>query len=761
MGYSIALLSFIALSLLLHSHVDSFNLEDRLPFVKIGPPGSFFGLSVELHTSVADVNNRLAADNKILVGAPTDDTDNKPVGTVRPGALYTCDTSGVDCTYVTLEDNRVSVADNISDQWLGVSVKSQKPGGKVAVCAHRYTLRAGSKQEGILWEAVLGKCYILDKELRPTDFSNAKPCMGKNLIDGKYEMRSHGYCQAGSSVAFADNEEEDLVMGLPGSLTWTGSLYYTPLKADDLSVFLSDDYIISDVDELHVNQESVKANSYLGFSLATGVLYDDTQSMNFVAGAPRANDTGIVGIFAKEKGGEYNTDIIVMKEILHGETLASAFGYDVKVVDVTGDGRQDLIIGAPRFFDRKKKHGGAVYIYINKGTNEIGPEPTTTLYGDIDSSFGSSIASIGDINMDGANDIAIGAPGAEGGNGSVYIYHGNSDPNQGLYSEPTQVLSGSKLDETLKMNGFGYSLSGGLDMDMNGYPDLAIGSLSDTVVMYRSRPIVNVQASVDASVNSVSIEENKNVEFSVTLCMRYTSTPDLFDEEIDVVYMITLDSTRRSEKLQSRLAFEDNQFKKEGVLTLFSQSLKQLKCDTFDVFVKPENTFLDKLSPFDIRVEFNVMEKDVDTEPENAGVVSLNSFPILNKNIVNTTETQVKISNPCGDDEICTSNLKSKVTIVEKLDKLDGAWSPLPQSDSGKPMLLMGADKYFGVQFDVTNADPGEDAHQARLVVTLPATVHFARYITLSPKVSTAFCGATIDQDTQVTICIFVNFPKM
>lgn len=32
---------------------------------------------------------------------------------------------------------------------------------------------------------------------------------------------------------------------------------------------------------------------------------------------------------------------------------------------------------------------------------------------------------------------------------------------------------------------FGYSLSGNLDVDDNMYPDLAVGSLSDTVFVYR------------------------------------------------------------------------------------------------------------------------------------------------------------------------------------------------------------------------------------------------------------------------------------
>lgn len=41
---------------------------------------------------------------------------------------------------------------------------------------------------------------------------------------------------------------------------------------------------------------------------------------------------------------------------------------------------------------------------------------------------------------------------------------------------------------------FGFSLSGGSDLDRNGYADLVVGAFgSDTVVILRSRPVVNVK----------------------------------------------------------------------------------------------------------------------------------------------------------------------------------------------------------------------------------------------------------------------------
>lgn len=63
------------------------------------------------------------------------------------------------------------------------------------------------------------------------------------------------------------------------------------------------------------------------------------------------------------------------------------------------------------------------------------------LFGKIDSYFGMAIASAGDINMDGINDIAIGAPGENGWSGVVYLYLGdNSADSIGVGAKPSQVF---------------------------------------------------------------------------------------------------------------------------------------------------------------------------------------------------------------------------------------------------------------------------------------------------------------------------------
>lgn len=94
----------------------------------------------------------------------------------------------------------------------------------------------------------------------------------------------------------------------------------------------------------------------------------------------------------------------------------------------------DLLVGAPFYYGDKK--GGAVYIYtklrnctMNKSCN-----PDKVLHGEPQSRYGFSMTSLGDINKDGYNDVAIGAP-YEANQGVIYIYLGSQD---GL-TEPSQV----------------------------------------------------------------------------------------------------------------------------------------------------------------------------------------------------------------------------------------------------------------------------------------------------------------------------------
>lgn len=78
--------------------------------------------------------------------------------------------------------------------------------------------------------------------------------------------------------------------------------------------------------------------------------------------------------------------------------------------------------------------GGAVYIYYNlRECDMANCTSDLILRGLLETRFGFSLANLGDINQDGYNDLAVGAPYE--GNGAIYIYLGSKDGIVPTYSQ--------------------------------------------------------------------------------------------------------------------------------------------------------------------------------------------------------------------------------------------------------------------------------------------------------------------------------------
>jgi len=728
------------LSCLIYTACSAFNLEPRIPIAKQGSNHSLFGLSVAQHYIKESPSS--TDDITFLVGAPKAAAASYQSSDLQnPGALYQCSISSKKrCKHVRIDDEGTTFEVNSSNGWLGVTVKSQKPGGYVAVCAHRYTLRGG-QAKAVIWEAEVGRCFMLNNRLKRPDFQDTfQPCFGRVDAEGTYSKETYGYCQAGTSFAFADNESEDIAIGLPGSYVWSGDIFSTQISE---SLFFPDILYSSDGSQ----NQKINHNSYLGFSLAAGFNnhIDAADSPLFVTGAPRGGNTGQVVMF--EKVNINNELLMNITNILNGEVLGSAFGYDLEIVDVSGDDRSDLVVGAPHYYDREAGIGGAVYVFVNKGSNkaDLGPNATVILYGESESGFGTSITTLGDINMDGFNDIAIGAPSADQGIGRVYVYHGSST---GINEKPSQILIGKNLflSNNVNVTGFGYSLSGGLDMDLNGYPDLVVGSLSDAAFLYRSRPIVNINGKIFAAIRQININPNSNyspniakivpaenktvvLSFNLSICMDYQSIPLTFDEHVNVSYTVKLDVMKLDKGLRPRVSFFP--LKSIGIKTdtilLYPQSTNKMACDSLPLYL--DNNMQDKLSPFVFSLSFDVVNKNI---TENADVPSLDQYPISNKNIADTVFTQVNISKNCGEDEICQSDLQMDVEYVVLLDG-KSKWEPL-SSEGGLPVLFAGTEKEIGIKAEIYNV--GEDAHQAKLKLVYP---EYLSFIGVTPSVSWNF----------------------
>ena len=117
------------------------------------------------------------------------------------------------------------------------------------------------------------------------------------------------------------------------------------------------------------------------------------------------------------------------------------FGWSVASAgDVSGDGRPDVIVGAPwddcsRVETPDTDYSGAAYIYFSSDALKNGPAPEisgslsvgdadVTIFGTSGERFGYSVASAGDFNGDSNDDIIVGATDAYSTSGAAYIFYG-------------------------------------------------------------------------------------------------------------------------------------------------------------------------------------------------------------------------------------------------------------------------------------------------------------------------------------------------
>lgn len=663
---------------------NGFNIDERFPVIKEGKTkGSLFGFSVALHRQTKGADKYL-----LLAGAPKEKANSLP-NVNETGALYSCpiSTDPTDCTRIDLVTS-TNPNEMVEGMWLGVTVSSQRSlkEGHVLTCGHRYVAITKIGQH----RRMVGKCFVRDNDLT---YDSLDEWQNENYqrCNAEKDMDLEGMCNLGISAGMT---ETDLFFGTPGSFDWKGNVHLTWRDPTPERSWDSKNKQIGQLDKKH---------SYIGYSVLQEQKLLSHENYTVVTGAPRDESKGSVML------GEQSQNRIQINYTIMGEQVGSYFGNSLAATDLNNDDWNDLIVGAPFYFDRKEERGGAVYIFMNEN-GSFQSTCSVMLTGPSFSGFGMAVAAIGDVNQDGFQDFAVGAPFHE--TGKVYIWMGSKE---GISQEPSQVIEGKSV-----INGnfqtFGYSINAGMDMDNNGYPDILVGSLDDRIALLRARPVIHLTKNFTAEPKIVDPKQcpADTPCISVTLCLSFTLSNGNkdFKKKISVDYVLEADAERRS----SRVRFRNKGNPHSGKLSMPSS---RPNCRTIELsVVEPVK---DKLEPVVFSLKMSLHEQ----EPEDgSSLQNLDSFPILSQGQKLTQKIEINFQKECGSDNKCTSNLKMFAQFADKEGK------PLPERDDVQVLQFDRSLKMIQLLVLVTNLPENgklaEDAHQTELTVTLPNALKYS-----------------------------------
>ncbi|KAK5913121.1 hypothetical protein CesoFtcFv8_002935 [Champsocephalus esox] len=711
-GHSAALLLPVVAILL--QLCAAFNLDTEKRVVFTGPPGSYFGYSVEFLSNSSSFS--------VLIGAPKANTSQPDI--TEGGGVFSCPWRHDNCSMIHFDKqgDRYFYINNVntqvefkSHQWFGATLRSH--GNSILACAPRYYWRTEHDEP---FADVTGTCYLSVDSLKT--FVEYAPCRTE-----RHGPVGQGFCQGGFSADFT--KDGRVVLGGPGSFYWQGQLISATTE-EIVKAYYPSYFLLSVAGQIQTRQaQGNYDDSYLGYSVAGGEFSGDDEE-DFITGVPKG--LMLYGVVSILNGKD-------LKSLLNltGEQMGSYFGYAVAATDINNDGLDDLIVGAPMFMrrgsDGRLEELGKVYVYLQRGPLML--EPSHLIGQQAFSRFGTSLAPLGDLNQDGFNDMAIGCPyGGDDQQGLVLIYNGFAE---GLIDTPTQTLSGQWASSSFPAS-FGFSLRGNSDLDQNGYPDLIVGAFgADKAVLYRARPIVSASASLTVQPTMFNHEEKTcelitGTETTTVSCVSIgfclLANGKHLPSHLAFVVEVQLDSVKLSQKESiRRTLFLDSQ--QPFLLKTLSLENGDRSCHETRIYLRGEEEFRDKLSPIFISLNFSL---DPEAPEDRHGL-----RPILNYETEQRIQQKAQIQLDCGDDNICVPDLKLAVY-------------------GDRAEVYLGDENSLSLTFNARNEGEG-GAYEAELYVVLPPEADYSGIARNNVSLTQLTCSYEAENQTRYLVCDLGN----
>lgn len=414
--------------------------------------------------------------------------------------------------------------------------------------------------------------------------------------------------------------------------------------------------------------------------------------------------------------------------------MASYFGYTVAVTDVNGDGLDDVLVGAPLYMERELESNprevGRIYVYLQTQPWLFAP-PTLLTGTHLFGRFASSIASLGDINQDGYQDVAVGAPfGGADRSGCVFIFNGGPE---GLHPKASQLLSGS-WGSSSGPHGFGFTLRGDGDIDNNQYPDLIVGAFGvDKAVVYRARPVVSVDAQLILTPRVLNPDEKTcRLPDSDTMATCITVDVCLQISGVGIPETVVLQAELQLDWLKQRggvrrVLFVDSKHHQLNQIIQLGQHDQHL-CYKNTVYLREEAEFRDKLTPISVALNYSL--------DQSASYAGLALRPVLDHYSKTFHHEQANILLDCGEDNMCIPDLKLSA-VMDREELVIGDDNPL--------MLT------------INSANDGEGAYEAELHVFLPPEADYVGVERRREDLQRLNCEHRLENDTRVVVCDLGN----